>query len=562
MLIPFCGVSSLHLVSPSFRQRSASALTDPVTIGAVAILFLNDLVLKQIWPDSWLPGKLSDFAWLVFACPLLAFLMSLPMGRRATLDRPAFLAAYLGLPLLYLIFNSFAAVHDLVLSGLLPLTSITSGSPLDPSDSLMIPLSMAVALWIWYRSAGTALRCRLRPRFAFACAVVAMVASVATSPSDVSENRWHVALNSEGAVVMEMPDPDLFISDDGGQSWVHSDYRPHAIARWGGQEVEPPRGVYSVDEAGVWLRRPGADPELVLSAAFLSGGPARWAQLYSREGLNLSVNDPEGGRAVSRPVNLVYHEPSDNVVVSFAAEGVVVGHPGGSWTRTAVGQFQPTDFSYPALLVLLFAGTFWLGVFSFAALFAIAGVLFSERPVSSFSPLLNRILVALRWVTFLAVVLLVISAAFGLSAIGWAWAAALLFLFAFLTLRPGDVLTRAFIAVLAGLGASVSVYGFPAFSGAGGDLIAAAAQYARVTGMLLSLLALLLLMPNLRHRRAFTAALVSMAAVIVALSAIWLSGRLSGAMTVAAAVLLLFLIAVLLSEHLRRSGDDAGQSNV
>lgn len=52
----------LHRFQPSFRQRCASALTDPVTIGAVVLLFVNDLVLKQLWQNSRLTGKLSDFA--------------------------------------------------------------------------------------------------------------------------------------------------------------------------------------------------------------------------------------------------------------------------------------------------------------------------------------------------------------------------------------------------------------------------------------------------------------------------------------------------------------------
>ena len=142
----------MHRFQPSFRQRCASALTDPVTIGAVALLFVNDLVLKQLWQDSWLTGKLSDFAWLVFACPLRAFLLSLFTWRPGFLERLAVMAAYAGLPLVYLIFNSSATIHDLILSSLLPLTGSAAGSPLDFWDSLVIPFSMAVALWVWFLS--------------------------------------------------------------------------------------------------------------------------------------------------------------------------------------------------------------------------------------------------------------------------------------------------------------------------------------------------------------------------------------------------------------------------
>ena len=41
-------------------RRAAAALTHPITVGAVAILLINDLVFKSIWPGSWATGKLSD----------------------------------------------------------------------------------------------------------------------------------------------------------------------------------------------------------------------------------------------------------------------------------------------------------------------------------------------------------------------------------------------------------------------------------------------------------------------------------------------------------------------
>ena len=57
-----------------FRRRAGSALTHPVTVAALGVLLLNDMVLKALWPQAWLTGKLSDLAWVMFALPLLAFL--------------------------------------------------------------------------------------------------------------------------------------------------------------------------------------------------------------------------------------------------------------------------------------------------------------------------------------------------------------------------------------------------------------------------------------------------------------------------------------------------------
>ena len=63
--------------------RSAAALTHPATLAAVGVLLVNDTVLKPMWPDAWVTGKLSDLAWLVFASPLLALVLA-PLANRVS----------------------------------------------------------------------------------------------------------------------------------------------------------------------------------------------------------------------------------------------------------------------------------------------------------------------------------------------------------------------------------------------------------------------------------------------------------------------------------------------
>ena len=82
----------------SFRQKCGSALTHPLTIGALLTLLLNDLALKSLWPDHWVTGKLSDLAWVVFSPPLLAFLLSYLCRRNPLAERGTFAASYVGAP--------------------------------------------------------------------------------------------------------------------------------------------------------------------------------------------------------------------------------------------------------------------------------------------------------------------------------------------------------------------------------------------------------------------------------------------------------------------------------
>jgi hypothetical protein len=53
----------------------------PLTVGATAVLLLNDHVLKQAWPGL-VTGKLSDVAGLVVAPPVLGLLFGLFLAGR------------------------------------------------------------------------------------------------------------------------------------------------------------------------------------------------------------------------------------------------------------------------------------------------------------------------------------------------------------------------------------------------------------------------------------------------------------------------------------------------
>ena len=53
----------------------------PLTVGATAVLLLNDHVFKQAWPGL-VTGKLSDVAGLVVAPPVLGLLFGLLRSAR------------------------------------------------------------------------------------------------------------------------------------------------------------------------------------------------------------------------------------------------------------------------------------------------------------------------------------------------------------------------------------------------------------------------------------------------------------------------------------------------
>ena len=46
------------------------------------------------------------------------------------------------------------------------------------------------------------------------------------------------------------------------------------------------------------------------------------------------------------PYSIFYDERSGNLIVAMGLQGVVVGDPGETWTRVAVGHYAPIDFSF------------------------------------------------------------------------------------------------------------------------------------------------------------------------------------------------------------------------
>ena len=298
-----------------FRLRAEAALTHPATLLALAALLVNDHLLKSIWPGAWTTGKLSDLAWLIFAMPLAAWLLSLIARDGRLSRRVAFISAYLGLPLLYAAFNTFGSLHDFILTAITTPFGLIPGSPLDATDSIVIPPAMAIGLWVW--RANSAKSALARRKWVAAVASIAVVSSIATSPAPVESGINYVGVADNGAIGAEADSEywsERFESSDGGMTWNLDD---SAETRYfgGGDRVQTPRGIYVID--GPDILRAGMDGmgELVYSAAYLQQSHNAWLQRISTVGL--------GERELSeQPLAIAYDPTSGNLVVGY-------GHTGG-----------------------------------------------------------------------------------------------------------------------------------------------------------------------------------------------------------------------------------------
>lgn len=335
----------------SFRQRCASALTHPATIAALAALLLNDLVFKTMWPGSWTTGKLSDLAWVVFASPLLAFLLSFPAGRSRAGQRAAFLVAYAGLPLLYAAFNTFEPVHDFILQGLSTASGGNTGSPLDVTDSLVIPLGLGVALWVWRSGVPSAETLRLRG--ALLIAGVAALASVATSNPGQTYGVIGVSPDAGGTITTDTSGYE-YQSTDGGLTWqeLSRAWEPEERMEpgMGNKRVDTPRGTHAVQGPDVFVLGSDGNWERVYSTRYMGTEANVWVQEHATGRFALRVITTE-------PRSINYDPASGNVIVSMGIQGVIVGAPDGTWNRYAVGPYSPMDYSFLGKTGLLLSRT-------------------------------------------------------------------------------------------------------------------------------------------------------------------------------------------------------------
>ena len=337
----------------SFRHRCASALVHPATVVAVALLLLNDVAFKSMWPGSVVTGKLSDLAWVVFASPLLAFLLSFALGGSKRSERAALLASYAGLPILYAAFNTFESVHDVILRGLSIASGGTAGSPLDPTDSFVIPFGLGIALWVWRGNVASLESLRFRCRLVVLG--VAGLASVATSYPDPDVGIDAVGISDEGTIHGRSGGRSEYRSEDGGVSWARDSDHPGQV-EWGRESVEVPRGGYRIEGPDIVLSAPDGLAEVAYSTAYMQEQGNLWVQKHATSGLDVR-------EIATAPRNIVYDERTGNIIAAMGVQGVVVGTPDGTWTRQAVGRYSPVDFSFSGKTRLLLSNAgFWTAV--------------------------------------------------------------------------------------------------------------------------------------------------------------------------------------------------------
>lgn len=365
----FLTASRPNAIPSAFERRlsdelriALQSLGHPVTLACVALLLLNDHVLKSLVP-SVLTGKLSDFAGLFFF-PYLVVVIGAAgalaagrLARRRLPERqarrlPPATAAYLGTALLF----SLIKLHPPAAAGVSDVLSALFGDPIyvapDPSDVIAL-LALLPSFWLW-RSVERSERRRPGKRSILALGIAAL-AAIATSPCMEPPTITHLVGGDKGvyAVTADYGTvSNTYLSADQGLSWDYvdpDDLPPSVVVASDGPaplpKIECVPGLEQICYRVAGEEKLEASTDSGLTWEVVWSVPASRREYMERAATGASLLLECGKDLDVRANDLaVLGDGADHLVlVATGNEGVLRGRfSDPEWERQGVSEAQPT----------------------------------------------------------------------------------------------------------------------------------------------------------------------------------------------------------------------------
>lgn len=325
-------------------------LVHPLFLGAVAVLFVNDHILKA-WAPGWWTGKLSDVAGVV----VVAVLLSVALGAQVGVSITA---------------AGFAALK--LLPGVAELTTPLLGGQTMRDSSDLLALGVLPPLWWWLSRSGrrdeTVARVRVESQSkvhwsalgAATLPVVSLcVAMIVTTATTCAPDPAVIAVATEGDSVLARISDGGFEtqwarSDDAGRSWVESP--PAESAATGDEE---PADYYGENESlgptesctdQVCFRIAN---RRVIERTSDGQSPVAVFELTDAQFADISTGCRVPQRGVLTSISATGTADGAGAVASLGAEGVVVIWADGEAMRVPVLDARPPDPPPSRALVLV-----------------------------------------------------------------------------------------------------------------------------------------------------------------------------------------------------------------
>ncbi len=321
--------------NPAF-ENSLACLQHPLTLLSIAILLLNDHVLKVVSP-SWLTGKLSDFAGLFFFPFIVAAGLSLALAK-FNLSRQRIGQIVFGIVAIWF---TLLKTSPLVNSLTAQLASLFIGAPtrliLDWTD--LFALASLWPAWVmWNQSPKPIVLQR-----AYIALTVGVVACVASSPKPPPFDSIGTVAYHDGVLYAGSSDYFYTVkSTDLGNSWDWIDYQNDDIL----SNHELPIQACDPIDSQICYRVDGTDKVLISNNRGKSWQTA-WAIPQNRQEYVFHVS----GNTTTHDLLIVDEGNSRYLFVAMGTHGILRRQlPNGDWVQLGVEEVQPTPFYAPNIL--------------------------------------------------------------------------------------------------------------------------------------------------------------------------------------------------------------------
>lgn len=316
--------------------KALHMLSQPLSVGAILLLLINDHLLRIYWP-SWWTGKIGDFAWLYFTPFVLAAILAWLIPSCWKHHETIVFALAFGLTGgIFSLANTWPVFHLCLVNLLEVLLGVPIRLHLDPTDLIAL-VSLAMAWWMWTREKRFQHKFRKSGLMLIPAAAFLTIANSAIWPDNrgieclvLREDR--ITAYTERLSYVD----DAFESQDGGSAWQTSS----DLDRTGCTPIE---NNEILDPSNPNIRYRFILPNII---EFSSDGGTTWQEDFLIEPIGeveeILIRKTHRGPIVleNRPLDALIDPTNGNLLLAMGHRGLLMRESDGNWDWIAVGTYE------------------------------------------------------------------------------------------------------------------------------------------------------------------------------------------------------------------------------
>lgn len=323
--------------------RVLSLLSRPLPILSIALLWINDWILRIYWP-SWFTGKIGDLAWLFFFPLVIALPLSIiPFARKRNHGHIIKLVSILSTGIVFTLAKTLPFCNQILNDSLNFIFGFNASIRVDPTD--LLALISLLFLWrFWDINSGRPITTKYH---GWVWLQIAVILTIANSPA------IDYGIDSIGLInnqVVAFSSYEKFSSDDGGLTWV-SEYAEPSENVFDSTESKQVKFEYSPGEI-IKISKDGGETF-----------PFEYSLIPVNQPLRLKYEERRGSPVFRQgPLDAVFDPISGNTLFAMGHEGILIFTEKSEWLWVSVGDYQRITYDPGSEFFTLLFGEFLIAI--------------------------------------------------------------------------------------------------------------------------------------------------------------------------------------------------------